>query len=121
MTLNGGDLIASFFRWIVDDVVKPTNSNKNEKNDYVFVAHNRSAYNTQFIYKGAHNFFGYRNVNVLLHMNRMIELRIQIHTGFRLSSVFFRDSYKFINLLLRLLSKSFGLIMNFKKGFFHTY
>ena len=29
--LNGNDPIKSFFRWIVDDIVKPTNSNKNEK------------------------------------------------------------------------------------------
>ena len=34
--------------------------------------------------------FGHKNVNVLLHMNRMIELRIQIHTGFQVSSVFLR-------------------------------
>ena len=52
--LNGGDPIASFFRWIVDDVIKPTNSNKNEKND--FVTHNGSASVAQFIYKVAHNF-----------------------------------------------------------------
>ena len=116
--LNSGDPIASFFRWIVDDVVKPMNSNKNKKNDYVFVAHNGSLYDTQYIYKGAHNFFGYRNVNVLLHMNRMIELRIQIHTGFRLSSVFFKDSYKFINLPLRLLPISFGFNNELQKGFF---
>ena len=56
--LNGGDPIASFFRWIVNNVIKPTNSNKNEKNDHVFVAHNGSAYDTQFIYKGAHNSLG---------------------------------------------------------------
>ena len=29
--LNGNDPIKSFFRWIVDDIVKPMNSNKNEK------------------------------------------------------------------------------------------
>ena len=96
--LNGNDPIKSFFRWIVDNIIKPTNSNKNEKNDYVFVANNGFAYNTQFIYKVAHDFFGYKNMNVLLHMNQMIELRIQIHMGFRLSSVFFKDSYKFNNL-----------------------
>ena len=88
--LNGNDPIKSFFRWIVDGIVKPTNSNKNEKNDYVFVAHNGSAYDTHFIYKVAHNFFRYKSVKVLLlQMNQMIELKIQIHMGFRLSSVFF--------------------------------
>ena len=65
--------ILNFFTWMVDDVVKPTNSLRNEKNDYAFVAHNGSAYDTQFIYKSAHEFLGYRNVNILLHMNRMIE------------------------------------------------
>ena len=70
---------------MVDDVVKP-------KNNYVFVAHNGSAYDTQFIYKNAHESFGYRNVNILLHMNLMIELKIQIHTDYRLSSMFFKDS-----------------------------
>ena len=35
--------ILSFYRWMVDDVVKPTNSLRNERNDYVFVAHNGSA------------------------------------------------------------------------------
>ena len=85
--LGGKNPIMSFFRWITDDVVKPTNSSKN---DHVFVAHNGSAYDTQFIYKTAHEFFGYKNVNVLLHMNRMIELKIQVHTGYHLSSVFFQ-------------------------------
>ena len=65
--LNGNDPIKSFFRWIVDYIVKPINSNMNEKNDYMFVAHNRSAYNTQFIYKVAHDFFGYKNVNIITH------------------------------------------------------
>ena len=116
--LHGYDPILSFFRWVVDEVVKPTNSSKNEKNDYVFVAHNGSAYDTQFIYKTAHKLFGHRNVNALLHMNRMIELKIQIHTGFRLSSIFFKDSYKFINLPLRLLPKSFGFHNDLQKGFF---
>ena len=39
------DPIVHFFRWMVDEVVKPTNSSKNEKNDYVFVAHNVAADN----------------------------------------------------------------------------
>ena len=86
--LGGKNSIMSFFRWMVDDVVKPMNSLKNEKNDNVFVAHNGSAYDTQFIYKTAHELFGCKNVNVLLHMNRMIELKIQVDTGYRLSSVF---------------------------------
>ena len=90
----------------------------NEENDHVFVAHNGSAYDTQFIYKVTHNFFIYKNVNILLHMNWMIELRIQIHTGFRLSSVFFKDSYKFINLPLQLLPKSFGFNNELQKRFF---
>ena len=115
--LNGGDPILSFFKWVVNDVVKPTNSSWNEKNDYVFVAHNGSAYDTQFVYKMAHKFFGYKNVNVLLHMNQMIELRIQIHTGFRMSSIFFKDSFKFMNLPLRLLPKSFGFHNELQKGF----
>ena len=33
--LNGNDPIKSFFRWIVDDIVKPMNSNKNEKRPHV--------------------------------------------------------------------------------------
>ena len=115
--LGGKNPIMSFFRWMVDNVVKPTNSSKNEKNDYVFVDHNGLAYDTQFIYKTAHEFFGYKNVNVLLHMNRMTELKIQVHTGYRLSSVF-KDSYKFMNLPLRLLPKSFGFHNELQKGFF---
>ena len=51
-------------------------------------------------------------------MNQMIDLRIQPHTGFRLSSIFFKDSYKFINLPLRLLPKSFGFHNELQKGFF---
>ena len=38
------------------DVLKPTNSKKGQKNDYVFVAHNGSAYDSQFIYRNAHDF-----------------------------------------------------------------
>ena len=73
---------------MVDDVVKPMNLSRNEKNNYVFVAHNGCAYDMQFIYKSAHEFFGYRNVNVLLlHMNQMIELKIQIHTGYHRCSL----------------------------------
>ena len=109
----------SFFKWMVDDVVKPTNSLRNEKNDYVFVTHNESAYDTQF--KSAHEFFGYRNVNISLHMNRMIELKIQIHTGYRLSSVFFKDSYRFINLPLGLLPSHLVFTMNCKRVSFHIY
>ena len=59
-------------------------------------------------------------MNALLHMNHMIEFRIQIHTGFRVSSVLFKDSHKFINLSLRLLPKSFGFHNKLRKGFSHT-
>ena len=38
------DVITSFFSWIVSDVLKPMNKKKDQKNDYVFVAHNGSAY-----------------------------------------------------------------------------
>ena len=95
------------------EILKPMNCRKGQKNDYVFVTHNGSAYYSQFIYKNAHDFFGSRNVQVLTH-NNMIELKIQVNTGFRMSAVYFKDSYKFINLPLRLLPKSFGL----QKGFF---
>ena len=60
-------------------------------------------------------------MNVLLHMNRMIELRIQIHTGFRMFSIFFKDSFKFMNLPIHLLSKSFGFHNELEKGFFPIY
>ena len=105
---------------MVDDVVKPTNSLRNEKNDYVFVAHNGSAYDMQFPYRSAHEFFGYRNrnVNVLLHMNRMIKLKIQIYTGYRLSSVLFKYPYRFIKLPLRLLPNSLGFHNELQRGFF---
>ena len=82
------------------------------------MAHNGSAYDTQFIYKFAHEFFGARKVKVLLPMNRMIELNIQIRTGFRMSLIFFKDSYKFMNLPLRLFPKSFGFHNELQKGFF---
>ena len=109
-----------FFRWIVDDVLKPMNKTKFQRNDYVFVAHNGSAYDSQFIYCIAHDFFGSKNVKVLLHMNRMIELCIQVHTGSQLSLIYFKDSCKFINLPLRLLPKLFGF-HDLQKGFFHMY
>ena len=117
----GEDPIVHFFQWVVNEVVKPTNVLKYEKNDYVFVAHNGSAFDAQLIYKMAHNIFGLKNVNVLLHMNCLIELRIQIYTGYQVSSVFFNDSYKFINLPLRLLPKSFGFHNELQKGFFHIH
>ena len=63
-------------------------------------------------------FFGSRNVQVLMHNNRMIELKIHVNTGFRMSAVYFKDSYKFINLPLCLLSKSFGFSNDLQKGFF---
>ena len=100
------------------EILKPMNCRKGQKNDYVFVAHNGSAYDSQFIYKYAHNFFGSRNVQVLMHNNRMIELKIQVNTGFRMSAIYFKDSYKFINLPLHLLPKSFSFSNNLQKGFF---
>ena len=63
------DIVTSFFSWVVSDVLKPTNSKKDQKNDYVFVAHNGSAYDSQFMYRSGHSFFGSRNVNVLIHNN----------------------------------------------------
>ena len=99
-------------------MLKPTNLDRQQKNDYVFVAHNGSAYDSQFIYQSAHDFFGSKNVNLLIHNNRMIELQIQIHTKFRLSTVYFKDSFKFMNLPLRLLPKSFGFYNKLQKGFF---
>ena len=78
----------SFFKWMVDDVLKPTNLDRQQKNDYVSIAHNGSAYDSQFVYQSAHDFFGSKHVNVLIHNNRMIELRRQIHTKFRLSTVY---------------------------------
>ena len=94
------------------------NCRRNQKNDYVFVAHNGSAYDSQFIDKNAHDFFGSRNIQVLMHNNRMIELKIQVNMGFRMSAIYFKDSYKFINLPLCLLPKSFGFSNNLQKGFF---
>ena len=51
-------------------------------------------------------------------MNRMIELYIQVHTGSRLSSIYFKDYYEFINLPLHLLPKLFGFHNDLQKGFF---
>ena len=48
----------------------------------------------------------------------MIELKLQVNTGFRMIAVYFKDSYKFINLPLRLLPKSFGFHNELQKGFF---
>ena len=112
------NVMISFFKWMVDDVVKPTNVHRDQKNDYVFVAHNGSAYDSQFVYRNAHMFFGSKNVNVLLHNNRMIELKVQVNTGFRMSMIYFKDSYKFRNLPLRLLLKSFDFQNELQKGFF---
>ena len=66
----------------------------------------------------AHNFFGSKNVNVLIHNNRMIELKIQVNTGFYMTMVYFKDSSKFINLPLRLLPKSFNFQNELQKDFF---
>ena len=112
------NVITNFFSWIVTEILKPMNCGRNQKNDYLFVAHNGSAYDSQFIYKNAHDFFGSRNVQVLMHNNRMIELKIQVNTGFRMLAVYFKDSYKFINLPLCLLPKSFGFSNDLQKGFF---
>ena len=112
------NVITNFFSWIVTEILKPMNCGRNQKNDYVFVAHNGSAYDSQLIYKNAHDFFGSRNVQVLMHNNRMIELKIQVNTGFRMSAIYFKDSYKFINLPLRLLPKSFGFSNDLQKGVF---
>ena len=112
------DVITSFFSWIVSDVLKPMNKKRDQKNDYVFVAHNGSAYDSQFIYKHAHEYFGSRNVQVLMHNNRMIELKLQVNMGFQLAAIYFKDSYKFINLPLCLLPKSFGFHNELQKRFF---
>ena len=116
--LKHGDPIRHFLLWCAEDVVKKTNSYRGERNDYVFVAHNASGYDTQFVYQAAYNMFGSKNVSMLLHMNRMIELKIQIATGSRLSTMIFKDSYKFINLPLRAMPKSFGFHNELQKGFF---
>ena len=118
--VNQQDVVISFFKWVVNDILKPTNSCRDQKNDCVFVAHNGSAYDSQFLYRNAHKFFGSRNVNVLIHNNRMIELKIQVNTRFQMAMVFFKDSYKFINLPLCSLPKSFGFQNELQKGFFLT-
>ena len=89
------------------EILKPMNCRKDQKNNYVFVVHNGSAYDSQFIYKNAHDFFGSRNVQVLMHNNRMIELKIQVNTGFRMSAIYFKDSYKFINLPITFVAQVF--------------
>ena len=73
------------------------------------------------MYRSAHSFFGSRNVNVLIHNNQMIELKVQVNTGFRMAMVYFKDSYKFINLPLRLSPKSFDFHNELQKGFFPHY
>ena len=117
-TVNQQDVVILFFKWVVNDVLKPTNSRRDQKNDYVFMAYNGSAYDSQFVYRNAHKFFGSRNVNVLIHNNRMIELQILVNTGFCMAMVFFKDLYKFINLPLHSLPKSFGFQNELQKGFF---
>ena len=116
------NVVASFFAWMVWDVLKLTNSKKDQRNNYIFVAHkNGSAYDSQFVYRNAHEFFGSQNVNVLIHNNRVIELKVQVNTSFRMSMVYFKDSYKFMNLPLRLLPKSFNFHKELHKGFFPHY
>ena len=51
----------------------------------------------------------------------MIELKVQVNTGFRMAMVYFKDSYKFINLPLCLLPKSFDFHNELQKGFFPHY
>ena len=55
---------------------------------------------------------------MLMHNNRMIELKIQVNMGFRMSAVYFKDFYKFNNLPLRFLPKSFGFSNDLQEGFF---
>ena len=114
----GEDPVRHFLLWATEDILKKTNKSTTECNDYVFVAHNASGYDTQFVYKVAYDMFGSKNVNVLLHMNRMIELRIQVATGSRVATMTFKDSSKFINLPLRSMPKSFGFYNELQKGFF---
>ena len=116
--LGGEDPVKHFLMWCSNDVLKKTNVSRTDRNDYVFVAHNASGYDAQFVYKAAHEMFGSRNVNVLIHMNKMIELKIRIYTGHRSSMLIFKDSYKFINLPLREMPRSFGFFNELQKGFF---
>ena len=52
----------------------------------------------------------------------MLELKIQVNTtGFRMAMIYFKDSYKFMNLPLRLLPKSFNFQNELQKGFFPHY
>ena len=113
--LRYGDPIRHFLLWCAEDIVKKTNSFRGERNDYVFVAHNASGYDTQFVYQAAYDMFGSNNVSVLLHMNRMIELKIQIAMGSRLSTMVFKDSYKFVNLPLWAMPKSGTYEMTMKE------
>ena len=116
--LRGEDPVKHFLMWCSNDVVKKTNVSRTDRNDYVFVAHNASGYDAQFVYKAAYELFGSRNVSVLIHMNKMTELKIQIYTGHRASTMVFKDSYKFINLPLREMPHSFGFFNELQKGFF---
>ena len=45
---------------------------------------------------------------MLIHNNRILELKIQVNTGFRMAMIYFKDLYKFMNLPLCLLPKSFN-------------
>ena len=40
------DVVNAFFKWMVDDVLKPTNVRREQKNDYMFVVYNGSAYDS---------------------------------------------------------------------------
>ena len=51
------NVVIAFFKWMIQDILKPMNSGRDQKNDYVLVAHNGSAYDSQFIYRNAHSFF----------------------------------------------------------------
>ena len=112
------DPILAFFHWIVNSIVKPTDISKSNKNDYVFVAHNGFVCDTQFMYQMAHQMFNHTNVQALLHMNRMIELRVQIHTSMRVATIFLRILINSSTYLCVPLSKSFGFQNNLQKGFF---
>ena len=114
-TINQQDVVISFFKWVVNDVLKPTNSRRDQMNDYVFVDPQWLCISFTICVR---KFFGSRNVNVLIHNNRMIELKIQVNTGFHMVMVSFKDSYKFINLPLHSLPKLFGFQNELQKGFF---
>ena len=112
------DVMMSFFKWMVDDVLKPTNLDRQQKTITCSLHIMVLCTILNSYIKVLMIFLEVRNVNVLIHNNRMIELRIQIHTKFRLSTVYFKDSFKFMNLPLRLLPKSFGFYNELQKGFF---